>query len=292
MLWKFPSIEIAPNVIFPLFSDGNGITNTLLCTWIAIVVLLLFFFFATRRRDLIPSGIQNFAEWAVESLLGLVESVAGKRKARLFFPLVATFFIFIFVCNMQDIFPGIDTIGWIRQGPAVGHGFFLFGADTDQIIPWFRPATSDINLTLAMAVVSVVVTQIFGFSILGAGRQLGRYFQFHAFKKGPMGAIDFFVGLMELITETARLISFSFRLFGNIFAGTVLLAIFAYLIPFFANVIFIPLEIFVGFMQAFVFAVLTLAFMELGSTSHDHEQEETVQEAEGEFAQHRAAGAH
>jgi len=292
VLWKFPSIEIAPTVIIPLFPDGNGITNTLLGTWIVIAILLAFFFFATRRRDLIPSGLQNFAEWAVESLQGLVESVAGKEKGRLFFPLVATFFIFIFICNMIDILPVVDTIGTITKGATVVHGPFLFGNDTDRIAPWFRPPTSDINLTLSMAIVSVVTTQFFGFSILGAWRQLGRYFQFQAFKKGPLGTIDFFVGLIELVAEVMRLISFSFRLFGNIFAGSVLLAIFAYLIPFLANIIFIPLEIFVGFMQAFVFAVLTLAFMELGTTTHDHEEGETVHEAEEEFARSHAAGAH
>lgn len=290
MLWNFPKIEIAPNVIFPLFPDGSGITNTLLCTWISIIILFAFFFFATRRRDLIPAGIQNFAEWAVESLLGLVESVAGKQKGRLFFPLVATFFLFVFIGNMIDILPIVDTIGLVKAGSsAVGHGLFLFRNDADQIVPLFRPPTSDINLTLSMAIVSVVTTQVFGFSILGLGRQLGRYFQFRALKKGPMGLIDVFVGLMELVTEAARLISFSFRLFGNIFAGSVLLAIFAYLIPFFANVIFIPLEIFVGFMQAFVFAVLTLAFMELGTTSHEHEEDESVHEAEGEYAHSAAA---
>ncbi|TMD56132.1 MAG: hypothetical protein E6I93_05590 [Chloroflexi bacterium] len=100
MLWKLPNIKIAPDVIIPLFPDGSGITNTLLCTWIAIIALVALFYFGTRRRDLIPRGVQNLVEWAVELLLNLVESVAGKANAKRFFPLVATFFIFILFANL------------------------------------------------------------------------------------------------------------------------------------------------------------------------------------------------
>ena len=262
-LWKLPAIKIAPDTIFNI--GPLPVTNTLLCTWITIVILLILFYFGTRKRDMIPSGIQNFVEWAVESLLGLVEGVAGKIKGKRFFPLVATFFIFILFANLLDVFPGVDTIGTISTSAAKSHavlGFLLFGQYSDDIIPWIRPATSDLNLTLALALTSVITTQIFGFYWLGWKEHLSKYFNF----KGP---IDFFVGILEIVTEAARILSFSFRLFGNIFAGSAVLAVFAFLLPFVANVIFIPLELFVAFIQAFIFAILTLVFMQIATSSHE-----------------------
>jgi len=286
MLWRLPDIKLAPDVVIPLFANGNGITNTLICTWITIVVLLLLFYFGTRRRDLIPSGMQNLAEWAIESLLGLVESVSGKEKGKRFFPLVATFFIFILFCNLLDVFPGVDTIGTIQADEIakIGtakpvFGFLLFGDLSNKLIPWIRPATSDLNLTLSMAIISVVVTQVFGFIALGTGEHLSKYFNFKAlFTHGPVGVIEFIAGLIEIISELARIISFSFRLFGNIFAGSALLAVFAFLLPFVSDVIFIPFELFVAFVQALVFSLLTLVFMEIATTSHgDHGSPEHVQ---------------
>ncbi len=288
MLWKLPDIRLAPDVVIPLFSDGSGITNTLICTWLSIIVLALVFYFGTRRRDLIPSGIQNVVEWAVELLLGLVESVSGKEKGKKFFPLVATFFVFILTCNLLDVFPGVDTIGTVKSAEVakVGSGVlsfaginFLFGQASNLLTPWIRPATSDLNLTLAMAIISVVVTQIFGFYSLGAKEHLSKYFNFKAlFKGGAAGVIQFIAGLIEIISEIARIISFSFRLFGNIFAGSALLAVFAFLLPFVSTIIFIPFELFVAFVQALVFSLLTLVFMEIATTSHEH--------AESEYAAH------
>lgn len=296
MFWQLQSIKIEPDVIFNLF--GLPITNTLFCTWITLVLLIIFAYFGTRRRDLIPRGFQNFVEWGVEIILRLVQGVVGEKKGRLFFPLIATFFFFILFANIFDVLPGIDTIGWVDvtaikaahlavpSGPVV----FLFGALSNKIVPWFRPPTSDLNLTFAMALVSVVVTQIFGFIYLGAGIHLSKYFQFKAlFTHGVQGPIEFFVGLIELITEISRLLSFAFRLFGNIFAGSAVLALFAFLIPGLADVIFIPLELFVAFVQALIFALLTLVFMEMATSSHEHPESE--HEAEAEYAQNEEAAA-
>lgn len=269
-LWKLPTISIAPEVIF-----AGWITNTLLCTWISIIVLFLFFYFGIRRRDLIPSGWQNFIEWMVEGLLGLVESVSGKEKGRKFFPIIASFFFFIFVANLLDVIPGVDTLGWLDLKPGDPQplwGFFITdSASSNHIIPWIRPATTDLNLTLAMALVSVVITQIFGFISLGAGTHLNKYVNVKALRRGGLGIVEFVVGLLEIVSELSRLISFSFRLFGNIFAGSILLAVFAFLLPALANVIFIPFELFVAGIQAFVFAFLTLLFLELGTTAHGHQ---------------------
>ncbi len=284
MLWKLPHVDIAPSVIFTIPGIHFPVTNTLLSTWLSIVVLLALFYFGTRRRDLIPYGVQNFAEWAVESLRGMVEGVAGKERGKQFFPLVATFFIFIFVSNLLDIFPGVDTVGAI-DGKAIAAmhttskpvlGFLLFGNISNAIIPWIRPATTDLNLTFAMAIVSVVTCQAFGFYKLGAKEHIGKYLNFRS-------PIDFIVGILEAISELARIISFSFRLFGNIFAGSTVLAVFAFILPFVADIIFIPFEIFVAFVQALVFSLLTLVFLEIASSSHEH-VDESEHEAREEVA--------
>jgi len=281
VLWKLQPIQIPPEVIF--YIGPLPVTNALLGTWISIFFLLLFFILGTRRRDLIPSGMQNAVEWIIEYLLNLTESVAGKVKARKFFPLVATFFIFILFCNLLDIFPGVDTIGTVNlEAVRLSHlrpptTIFLLGEYSDKLTPWVRPGTSDLNLTLAMALVSVIVTQVFGFMALGPKQQLGKYFNFKALRHGFQGPIEFFVGLIELVTEISRILSFSFRLFGNIFAGSAVLAVFAWLLPFVSDAIFIPLEIFVGFVQALIFALLTLVFLEIGTTSHEVEEDEMTE---------------
>jgi F-type H+-transporting ATPase subunit a len=293
VLWKLQPIQIQPEVIFTIF--GFPITNTLIGTWISIIFLFLVFFLGTRRRDLIPSGMQNVVEWIVEYLLNLTESVAGTVKARKFFPLVATFFIFILFCNLLDIFPGVDTIGTVNlEALKVAHlsaptSFFLLGEYSNKLTPWVRPGTSDLNLTLALALVSVIVTQIFGFYTLGAKQQLSKYFNFKAlFTHGFQGPIEFFVGLIEIITELSRILSFSFRLFGNIFAGSAVLAVFAWLLPFISDAVFIPLELFVGFVQALIFALLTLVFLEIATTSHEDVEEVTEKEAFKQYEQHKA----
>ncbi len=292
MLWKLQPIQIPPEVIFYL--GPLPVTNALLGTWISTIALLLVFYFGTRRRDLIPSGMQNAVEWIIEYLLNLTEGVSGKVKARKFFPLVATFFIFILFCNLLDIFPGVDTIGTVnlealrlsRLSPPTT--IFLLGQYSDKLTPWVRPGTSDLNLTLALALVSVIVTQVLGFMALGAKQQLSKYFNFKAFRHGFQGPIEFFVGLIELVTELSRILSFSFRLFGNIFAGSAVLAVFAWLLPFVSDAIFIPLEIFVGFVQALIFALLTLVFLEIGTTSHEEAGDESEKHAMEEYRESEA----
>lgn len=279
-LWQLLKPSIAPEEIFSLF--GFPVTNTLLCTWIVIAILFLVCYLGIRRQNLIPSGMQNAFEFLVEGLLGLVEGVSGKKKGRKFFPFVASFFIFILLANMLDVIPGVDTIGQVKEGSQPG---LLWGTASENLhAPWLRPPTTDLNLTLAMALVSVVATQFFGFAILGAKDQLSKYFNFRALKRGPMGIVDFVVGLLEIISELGRLVSFSFRLFGNIFAGSVLLAVFAFLLPVVSGILFIPFEIFVGAIQAFVFGFLTLVFMEVGTMSHNHEESSTHEETEAHEA--------
>jgi len=303
-LWKLIQIQIQPDTIFTIF--GFHVTNTLLCTWISIIVLVVFFFLGTRRSDMIPRGAQNFVEWAVESLRRMVEGVSGAKKAKTFFPLVGTLFLFIIVSNLLDVFPTVDTIGTIDQSgvlaaqhasncaPVLGifpscqpvAGFLLFGNLSNQLIPWIRPATTDLNLNLAMAVVVVITVQVFGFYTQGFFGHVSHYlnvkpmFQAIIHFNGMgifQGFVEFFVGILEIVDELARIISLSFRLFGNIFAGSAVLAIFAFILPFVSDIIFIPFELFVAFVQALVFALLTLIYLEIATSSHEHQEEERVE---------------
>lgn len=295
MLWRLPNISLAPDTIF--YIGSFPVTNTLLGTWISIVILLVLFYFGTRKREMIPSGMQNFMEWVVELLLGLVEGVSGKVMGRKFFPLVATFFTFIVISNTIDIIPTVDTVGQIDSAAIQAMhttsqpvaGFLLFGDISNKIIPWIRPATTDLNLTIGMALIAVITAQVYGFATLGAGGHLGKYFNFKSlFKFNTTGFIEFFVGLLDIVQEIARVLSLAFRLFGNIFAGTIVLAVFAFIIPFVSDIIFIPFELFVAFVQAFVFALLALIYLQLAVTSHEHESE---QEAQEEFARNEREAA-
>jgi F-type H+-transporting ATPase subunit a len=141
------------------------------------------------------------------------------------------------------------------------------------LIPFFRSVNSDVNMTLAIAIVSFVFVEMWGIRTLGIG-YLGKFFAFKSLAKGPLGGIDVFVGFLELISEFVRIVSFTFRLFGNIFAGEVLILMMSYLVPFLFVLPFYFLEIFVGFIQAAVFAILTLVFAAMAVESHaEHEEQ-------------------
>ncbi len=272
MLWKLPEIQLAPETLF--YIGPMPVSNTLLATWLSLVILLAIGLYArrlvNRERTLVPRGIYNFFEWIVEQLLNLCEEVAGPERGRKFFPLVSTIFLFVLTCNYLELVPSVESIGTIH--PPEGQvaqpvlGVFLFGDQSNWITPWVRPASTDLNMTIGLALISVVVTQIYGFKMLGPKLQLGRYF---TLRDGPIGLV---VGVLEAILELARVISFSFRLFGNIFAGDVLLLVMAFLVPALGPVPFLLLEVLVGLVQAFVFAVLTLVFLTLGTTAHGAEE--------------------
>lgn len=240
-------ISLAAEHVFTLF--GFPITNTLLMSWIAMAVLIIISIIATRKLQLVPSPLQNFIESIVEAMLDFIKKVIGEKKqAEQFFPLIATIFIFILLSNWLGLIPGIGTIGFFEIDKThEGHEIF---------IPFFRSTNSDINMTLALAIVSVIATQIFGIIGIGAFKYISKYVNL----KNP---ILTFTGILELIAEIAKLISFSFRLFGNIFAGEVLLVVMAFLVPFIAPLPFMVLELFVGFIQALIFAMLTLVFLKI-----------------------------
>jgi F-type H+-transporting ATPase subunit a len=291
VFWKLPAISVPAD---PLFYIGPfPVTNTLIITLLSALIVLVFFGLAMRRSRLIPRPLQNMAEWMLQGLLNICIEVAGKRNGKRFFPWVASIFFLVLVANWWEVIPGVETIGTPTHDipgceNVTFNSIFLTGPASNCIIPWLRPPSTDLNFALALAIISVVVTQIYGFKLLGPRKQVGRYF---TLRDGPMGLV---VGMMELILEPLRIISLSFRLFGNLFAGDVLLLVVAFLVPFAGALPFYFLEIFIGFIQAFVFAFLTLIFMTLGTTAHgaeDHEEEQAAQteEARREHAEEALA---
>ncbi|MFH0755651.1 MAG: F0F1 ATP synthase subunit A [bacterium] len=239
-------ISLSPETIFHI--GKFPVTNTLLTCWIVMIILITISFLISKKIQIIPKGFQNIIEIIIENILKLVQGVTNnKKQTEKFFPLVATIFIFILSANWIGIFPGIGTIGFKENG--------IF-------IPFFRSVNSDLNMTIALALISVLACQFFGIVACGFFKYVGKFINF----KNP---ITFFVGILELISEVAKLISFSFRLFGNIFAGEVLLVVIAFLIPFVVPLPFMILELFVGFVQALVFAMLTLVFLKMATTLHE-----------------------
>jgi F-type H+-transporting ATPase subunit a len=225
------------------------ITNSMLTTLVGSILLVFLFWLAARKVSLHPTSNASLTiELIVESLLDLIEQVTHSRhKAVRYLPLLATLFLFIVVNNWLGLLPGIGSV---------------FITTPEGRVPLFRPANADLNTTLALALISVVVTQAYAIKALGLFRHLGKYFSLN-----PM---LLFVGLIELISEFSKMISFSFRLFGNIFAGEVLLGVISYLAPLGAPLPFLAFELFIGLIQGLVFTILTLVFLETATTPHDN----------------------
>lgn len=275
MPWSLPHIAVPSDTLFSI--GAFPVTNTFLVTIVTILILLFCFWLAVRNPRMIPRRWQNLVEWTTELLLNLCEEVAGKENGRRFFPWVATIFLLVLFANWWEVIPGVETLGTIDPslpGCANVHataGIFLFGSTSNCIKPWLRPPSTDLNFTIAIAVVSVIMTQIYGIRQLGVGQHILKYLNF---REGLLGVA---IGILEFILEMIRVISFSFRLFGNLFAGDTLLLVMAFLIPVVAPIPFYFLEVFVGFIQAFVFAMLTLVFMTLAVTPHEHAEHHDVE---------------
>lgn len=275
---KLPPISLAAEEIplpFHLPVFGNHIPNTLPATWLTMIILLGIGWRYNRslRKGGEPSLFQVAVETVAEGMLGFVEGVAGKH-GRLFFPLVATFFLFIAISNWCGILPGFGSIGVYAEH----HG-------EEVLVPFFRSANAHLSTTLALAVVSVVATQYYGFKVLGTDF-INRYINFQASSEKPdedaeglqglMSRMAYyveiiangFVGLLEMILEIIKVLPFAFRLFGNIVAGEVLLFVVSFLFAFIFPIIFMGLELFVGAIQALIFAMLTLVFLSVATTHH------------------------
>lgn len=259
-----PPISIKAESLFdiPLPWGGTLIfTNSMLQTLLVVVGLTIFFAIATRKMNLVPKGAQNAAEAIVELLLGLVEGTAGKRVGRRIFPLIATLFIFILVANYSGLLPGVGTIGkcvTVTTEEASGSGLPTpesagYCPPHTEFVPFFRAPNADLNTTLAMALLAIVVVQVAGIASHGIGGYLKEM------------ATPWYLTPIHIISELSRIISLSFRLFGNIFGGEVLVTVMFVLLGgiFFgiAAFIFVGVELLFGLIQALIFSILTLVFI-------------------------------
>jgi F-type H+-transporting ATPase subunit a len=312
-----PHISISAERLFSI--GALNVTNSMITSLVVSALLILFALWvrSSLKRTNRPTGVQNFAEWIVESLIGLVHSVTGNTaRTNVFFPVIATFFLVIVANNWFGLLPGVGTIMVSGQGAKseeivfAPSGIVIKNAapvvqamevpakeevaaveeshdaattlekkveegaeevatahlDTEkeehaELVPLFRAGTADLNMTLALGILSVGLTQYYGLHFLKLS-YLKKYINFSS-------PINFFVGVLEIVLELAKIVSFAFRLFGNIFAGEVLLAVIGFLVAIFAPMPFYGLELFVGFIQALVFSMLSLVMFNMATISHD-----------------------
>lgn len=233
----------------PLFHIGNvTITNTVTNTILVDIILIALAVYISKNAKMIPSFFQGLIELIIDAFHGLIKSVAGENTMKVF-PYVMTFFLFILVANWSGLLPVISALGFWHHGE---HG--------ETFVPYFRAASTDLNVTLALALISLVATHTMSITTLGLKSYLSRFFS--------LNPLALYTGLLELISEFTKIISFSFRLFGNIFVGEVMLAslsaVFAFILP----IPIIMYEMFVGVIQATIFGLLTMAFMGIFTTPH------------------------
>jgi len=301
-----PHVQVAPEPVagpfqIPLLGEMY-LTNTMIALLIVDVIVLaigLTVRRAVRRGEPVLRGLAGLMEVVIEALYNLVESTAGK-SARRIFPWAATIIIVVLIANWSKLLPGFESIGWLHEAHGEVEGYpaqELFrigdlsvstivqdggqeaaGGHLYTVAPFVRGLATDLNFTVGLALVSVVVTQVIGLQSAGPG-YLTKFFNFGRFRRmwtreqlGPFEAIfpflDIFVGLLELVAEFAKIISFSFRLFGNLFAGAVLMIIIGTLVPVFIPSGVLLFELFVGVIQALVFGMLTMVFMTMATQLH------------------------
>lgn len=246
-------ISIVPETLFHIGSFG--VTNTLFTSWVVVLALCLLAVWFRSRLRAAPGKVQSGVELALESLLGFLTTVAGDRaKAEKFFGIAATIFFFVLLSNWAGILPGVGSIGLHE----IANGKDIF-------VPLFRSVYSDLNMTLALAIFVVFVSHIFGFLAVGV-RHLSNFFTLRDFGSS-------FSGILEFVGEFSKMLSLGFRLFGNIFAGEVLLVIIGGLVPFIAPVPFLGLELFVGLIQALIFSTLAMLSFATWTKEHVHPNE-------------------
>ncbi len=301
-----PVIVVAPEEIGKI--GPLTVTNTMFSSWCVVILLAAVGFIAGRGVKVVPTGFAGAVEAAIVAFYDICVQVAGEKNGRRFFPLCATIFFFILVSNYTGLLPFFNTIGKTEPGHGVNqpvmHQASLGGLDyayvpltpdtvdtrsgaepltpehaggdfSGVVAPFFRSVMTDMNAPLAIALWSAIFVEFWGITMVGP-MYLTKFFNFSRIARlKPIGIIDVFVGLLEFVSELARIVSFTFRLFGNIFAGDVVLLMATFLVPFLVVDIFYGLEMFVGLIQAFIFAMLTLVFAHSAVTfSHgDHAEE-------------------
>mgnify|MGYP001979092863 CR=1 FL=1 len=229
---------------------GIPLTNTLITSWIVMAILFTIAFFVGRNLKMIPGRVQTLFEEMLNFILNYMTEVLEDGKlARKLFPFITTLFLFIFASNVLEFTPGIGSIGFIEQSSHGGEAF----------TPLLRSVNTDLNVTLALAVIAFIVIEVVGVATLGIMKYASKFLNFKS-------VIGFLVGIIELFSEVARLISFSFRLFGNILAGEVLIVVIMFFVPYLVPVPMMLFEVFVGLIQAAIFALLTLFFIKIAIT--------------------------
>ncbi len=241
------SVHLNPYILGHI--GGIPITATLVTVWVTMALLAILAYFVGRNPLLIPTKLQSSFEMLIGGVYDYMADVLeSKVLAKKYFPIVMTIFIFILAMNWAGLLPGVTSVGFYE-----GHGA------EEHLIPMFYPPATDLNITIAFALIAFFVIEFAGIAAIGVWRYGGKFINF----KSPLG---FIIGIIELLSELARLVSFSFRLFGNIFAGKTLLLVVMFLAtPYVLPVPLIAYEVFVGFIQAFIFAILTLYFIKLAT---------------------------
>lgn len=244
------------------------ITNALVTSWAAVFIIIALSIAIRSVLKSVPGKLQHAFEIFIEGALSIGDQVTNNRKiTEKVFPIVAAVFFFVLINNWLGLLP-LGGLGLIQHG---------------SFIPFLRSGTADINTTLALAVIAVIGANIFGIMAIGGWKMLNKYINLKALssavkniRKDPTGLIvapiKLFVGIIEIIGEAAKVASLSFRLFGNVFAGEVLLASMGALIAYAVPIPFLLLEIIVGIVQAFIFAMLTVVYFTIAASDHDHDE--------------------
>lgn len=247
------SVHLAPYVIGHIGS--MPITSTLATAWLAMVLLIVFAWFVRGNLREVPSRFQGFIELVVGGMYDFVaNTLESKPLANKYFPILMTIFLFLIVMNWTGLLPGVASVGFWHDG---------------HLVPLFYPPATDLNIAIAFAFISMIVIEFAGIVALGAWKYGGKFINFKGKGIGQR-LLNFTVGIIELISELGRLVSFSFRLFGNIFAGKTLLTVILFFVPFLLPVPILVYEVFVGFIQAGVFMFLTLIFIKLAVAEPHH----------------------
>ena len=239
-----------------------AVTNTMLSAWLTSIIMLVFFIGGARNPKVIPNRLQALVEMLFELVLNFASSILGPEMGRRAFPVVATIFFFV-------LFNAWIAIFLIPIYQAVGYGAQL-GGEFKLATHLVRPAGTDLNFPLALALVSFVFVEYWGFRAHGFG-YLKKFFAFGDLLRGrPSGLINIFVGILELVSELVRIVSFTFRLFGNMTAGEILVVMITFLVPFIATQFVFGLELLVGLIQSVIFAGLTLVFLSVAVSHEEH----------------------
>lgn len=238
-----------------IFSLGSfPVTNSLIMGVIVFLGLVLTAFVLRVRLAVLPGKFQSIVEILIEGVMDFMDSILGDRKiTERYLPLIGTIFFFILFSNWSGLVPGLSALGIYEISHTTGE---------EVLVPILRAPSSDLNFTLALGIIAILLVNVLGVVAIGLKSHVGKFFNFSS-------PVMFFVGILELVSEFVKMISLAFRLFGNVFAGEVLLMVIGMLAPYVLPMPFVAMEIFVGFIQALIFSVLTLVFINMAVQHHD-----------------------